>query len=270
MFKRFFQLIFAHSLTRHADLDSPETTVLRSRIIQEKPFLKQFYHECYLSIAKSLPAKLDGPVLELGSGAGFLKEYIPNLLTSEILKMPEMDIILDGTCLPFSTNSLKGIVMIDVFHHIPNIGCFLSDAATCIKPGGVIIMIEPWSTPWSRFVYRHLHHEPFEPEVEEWKLPAGGPLSQANSALPWLVFERDQMKFEKKFPDLHIKEIMLNYPFCYLLSGGVSLRSLIPGHMYKVIRKIEKLTQPWMHSLAMFAKIVIERKVVARDYLRQK
>jgi len=270
MFNRIFQLILTHPLTRHVDLDSPETTVLRSRIIQEKPFLKQFYHECCLSIAESLPAKIDGPVLELGSGAGFLKQYIPNLLTSEILKMPEMDIILDGTCLPFSTNCLKGIVMINVFHHIANIANFLSDATKCIKPGGVIIMIEPWSTPWSRFVYCHLHHEPFEPEVEGWKFPAGGPLSQANSALPWIVFERDQMKFEKKFFDLQVKEIMLNYPFCYFLSGGVSLRSLIPGCMYKVIRKIEKLAQPWMNSLAMFAKIVIERKMAARDDLPQK
>jgi len=144
-----------------------------------KPFLRNFYHECCLSIAQFLPNHIDGPVIELGSGAEFMKEYIPNLLTSDIIKIPDVDLILDGTNLPFSTNTLRGIVMIDVFHHIPNAASIFSDAVVCIKPGGVIIIIEPWSTPWSHFVYRHLHHEPFELDVKEWKLPTGGPLSQA-------------------------------------------------------------------------------------------
>jgi hypothetical protein len=96
--------------------------------------------------------------------------------------------------------------------------------------------------------------------VKEWKLPAGGPLSQANSALPWIIFERDRKKFDKEFPQFQVKEIMLNFPFCYILSGGVSLRSMIPGNMYNVIRKIEDLSLPWMNSLAMFAKIILERK----------
>ena len=71
MLKKLLQLLFAHPLARQIDLDSPETTVLRRQIIQGKPFLKKFYHECYLSIAQSLPNHINGPVVELGSGAGF-------------------------------------------------------------------------------------------------------------------------------------------------------------------------------------------------------
>ena len=261
MLKNFFKLVTVHPLARKIDLDSPETTVLRRQIIQEKPFLKKFYHECYRSIAQSLPNDIYGPVLELGSGAGFLKDYIPNILTSEIIKIPDVDLILDGTNLPFSANTLKGIVMIDVLHHIPDAASFFSDAAACIKPGGVIIMIEPWSTIWSRFVYRQLHHEPFDLDVKEWKLPTRGPLSQANSALPWIIFEKDREKFENEFPQFHIQEIFLNFPFCYLLSGGVSFRASIPGNMYNVIRKIENLSQPWMDSLAMFARVILKHKI---------
>ena len=260
MLKKFFQFLFVHPLARKFDLDSPETTTLRRQIILGKTFLKKFYHECYLSIAQSLPNHINGPVVELGSGAGFLKEYIPNFLTSEIIKVQDVDLILDGTNLPFEANALKGIVMIDVLHHMPNVTSFFSDAAACIKPGGVIIIIEPWSTPWSRFVYRHLHHEPFELDVKDWKLPTGGPLSQANSALPWIIFERERKKFDKEFPQFQVKEIMLNFPFCYILSGGVSFRSMIPGSMYNAVRKIENLCLPWMNSLAMFAKIILERK----------
>ena len=262
MLKRILESLFVHPLARKIDLDSPETTVLRRQIIQGKTFLNKFYRECYLSIAQSLPQYINGPVVELGSGAGFLKEYIPNFLTTEIIKIQDVDLILDGTNLPFSADALKGIVMIDVLHHMPDITSFFADAATCIKPGGVIILIEPWSTVWSRIVYRHLHHEPFKLDVKDWKLPRGGPLSQANSALPWIIFERDRNKFDKEFPQFEVKEIMLNFPFCYILSGGVSLRSIIPGNMYNVIRKIEKLSLPWINSLAMFAKIILERKSV--------
>jgi len=261
MLKKILQLLFVHPLARKVDLDSPETTVLRRQIIQEKTFLKKFYHECYLSIAHALPEHINGPVVELGSGAGFFKEIIPNLLTSEIIKIQDVDLILDGTDLPFSSGALKGIVMIDVLHHMPNVASFFSDAAACIKPGGVIIIIEPWSTLWSRLIYRHLHHEPFKLDVKEWKLPSGGPLSQANSALPWIIFERDRNKFDREFPQFQVKEIMLNFPFCYLLSGGIPFRSMIPGNMYSVIRGIENLALPWMNSLAMFAKIILERKV---------
>lgn len=265
MLAKLLQLLLAHPLAQKIDLDSPETTVLRRQIIQGKPFLRKFYHECYLTIAQSLPNQINGPVVELGSGAGFLKESIPNCFTSEIINIPDVDLVLDGTHLPFSKGALKGIVMIDVLHHIPDVASFFSDAAACLKPGGVIIVIEPWLTLWSRFVYRHLHHEPVELDAKEWKLPIGGPLSQANSALPWIIFERDREKFKKKFPQFQIQEIMINFPFCYLLSGGVSLRSMLPGKMYNVIRKIENLSQPWMNSLAMFAKIILERRPLARD-----
>jgi SAM-dependent methyltransferase len=141
MLKKLLQLLFAHPLARKIDLDSPETTVLRRQIIQGKTFLKKFYHECYLSIAQSLSNHINCPVAELGSGAGFLKEYIPNFLTPGIIKIPDVDLIFDGTNLPFSTDTLKGIVMIDVLHHIPNVASFFSDAAACIKPGGVIIIM---------------------------------------------------------------------------------------------------------------------------------
>lgn len=69
----------AHPLTQGLNLDDPQTTKLRRRIIMEKPFLREVYKEWYTSIIKALPDG-DGAVLELGSGAGFLSEYIPDSL----------------------------------------------------------------------------------------------------------------------------------------------------------------------------------------------
>jgi SAM-dependent methyltransferase len=260
MLRTIIRSLLAHPLARHFDLDSTEAATLRAKIIQEKAFLKKFYIECYLSISSSLPADVSGPVVELGSGGGFFKEYNQSLVTSEILQLPFVDVVLDGQRLPFRDNSLRAIVMLDVFHHLPSVVTFVTEAARCIKPGGSMVMIEPWNTPWSRFVYRNLHHELFDPNAIEWEFCMGGPLSQANQALPWIVFKRDQKIFEQRFSQWEIDEICLQTPFCYLLSGGVSFRSFMPGFLYRSCRRIENLFQPWIDSWAMFAKIVLSLK----------
>jgi len=48
-------------------------------------------------------------------------------------------------------------------------------------------------------------------------------------------------------------------PFRYLLSGGVSLRSLTPVWSFGFWQEIEEGQKPWMGKLAMFAKIVLQR-----------
>src|SRR5437588_13069218 len=87
----------------------------------------------------------------------------------------------------------------------------------------VLLMIEPWVTLWSRFVYTHLHSEPFDPTAAEWGFPISGPLSGANGALPWIIFARDRTAFETFFPQLVIREVTLMMPLRYLASGGVSM-----------------------------------------------
>ena len=121
-------------------------------------------------------------------------------------------------------------------------------------------MIEPWVTPWSRFVWGRLHHEPFLPETTTWKLPEGGPLSGANQALPWILFARDRERFGERLPEWEIASIRVSVPFRYLLSGGVSLRSLTPGWSFDAWRWLEQRLEPWMGTLGTFAKVVLTRR----------
>lgn len=248
----------AHPLTRGLDIDDPCTTELRRQVIQEKSYLRQIYQEWYAAIAAALPAGTE-PVLELGSGAGFLTDFISGLITSEILYCPDVSIVLDGQQLPFADRALRAIVMTNVLHHLPQPRRFFAEAARCVLPGGVVVMIEPWVTAWSRLVYTNLHHEPFDPEAPVWELPSGGPLSNANVALPWIIFERDRGQFERELPEWQIRAIKAGMPFCYLVSGGVSLRSLMPGWSFGYWRQIESSLQPWMKTWAMFAQIVLVR-----------
>jgi SAM-dependent methyltransferase len=248
----------AHPDTRGLDVDDPRLTGLRRRIIVEKSFLRQIYQEWYRSIADSLPSG-DGPILEIGSGAGFLREYIPDLIRSEIFMCPEIDVILNALALPLAEKSLRAIVMTDVLHHLPEPRKFFSEAARCVGVGGRIIMIEPWVSPWSRWIYQRLHSEPFLPDASEWSFPSTGPLSGANGALPWILFERDRVQFERECPEWAIRVIGPQMPFRYLVSGGVSMRSLMPGFAFGMWRGLENMLHPWMKHLAMFARIVLER-----------
>ena len=108
------------------------------------------------------------------------------------------------------------------------------------------------------WVYTRLHPEPFITNAETWEIPSTGPLSGANGALPWLVFRRDRKKYDNLFPMLRIKKIEPFMPISYMLSGGVSMRSLIPGFLYKPMRFIEGLLD--QDACAMFAFIEIERQ----------
>jgi hypothetical protein len=248
----------AHPLTRNLDIDDPQTTHLRQQIIQEKIFLKRIYEEWYRAILGVLPSG-QGAVLELGAGGGFLRDFIPDLITSELFYCPNLKIVMDGLRLPLVAHSLRGLVMTNVFHHVPHIRAFFAEATRCVRPGGVMAMIEPWVTPWSRFIYKKLHHEPFEPETESWDLPRSGPLSGGNDALPWVIFRRDRAQFEQEFPEWRIELIRPMMPFRYLVSGGVAMRGFAPNWSFGFWKQMENILDPWSEQLAMFAQIVLKR-----------
>lgn len=245
--------------TSGLDLDDPATTIERRRILARKKSLRAIYREWYRFLVGALPEG-GGRVLELGSGGGFLAELVPDLVRSEVSPYPWVDLAMDGQELPVRDGALKGIVMTNVLHHIPRPGRFFEEAARCLRPGGVIAMIEPWHTPWSSFVYRRLHHEPFLPDVPDWIAPAGGPLSGANGALPWIILARDRQRFLREYPHLEIRRIEPLMPVSYLLSGGISRRAFVPAAVVSACIRAERAFGGLARSQAMFAAILIERR----------
>jgi SAM-dependent methyltransferase len=245
--------------TRGLSVDDPHTTLARREILRRKAFLRKVYLEWYDLILAALPEP-PGRVLELGSGAAFLKDLLPSLVTSEVVAWEGVALVADARVLPLSTGSLRAVVMTNVFHHVGDARAFLREAARAVRPGGVVAMIEPWVTPWSRFVYGRLHDEPFRPEARGWEFRADGPLSGANGALPWIVFERDRTTFHAEFPEWRVETVQPLMPLRYLLSGGLSMRSLMPGAAFGFWRTMERAASPIMDRVAMFASIVLRRQ----------
>ena len=155
-----------HPLTRGKNLDDPSTTWLRREIIEHKRFLRRIYEEWYTMLAAAVArAGRRRRRWNSARAPGSCHEYIDRLITTEIFRCPDITMVLDACALPFEDRSLRAVVMTDVLHHIPRVRDFFAEAGRCVQPGGVVAMIEPWVTSWSRLIYTKLHHEPFRPDT---------------------------------------------------------------------------------------------------------
>jgi SAM-dependent methyltransferase len=239
-------------------LDDPRTTLAHRDIILHKPFLKKLYEDWYSEFIKGLSHTGKTKVLEIGSGGGFLKDVMPSVTTSDILALPNVDQVFSAEKLPFQDAELGGIVMLNVFHHIPKPYLFLSEAQRCLAKGGKIIMIEPANSALGRFIYKRFHHEPFE-EAGGREIEPGNPLSNSNQALPYIYFERDLEQFENDYPQLKINSVRYHSPFSYVISGGVSRSAMLPFAAYPLVKGVEKLFSPFNKWIGLFCTIEIEK-----------
>jgi SAM-dependent methyltransferase len=244
-----------------SDLDDPQNIYILREIIQRKPFLVKTYKSFYrdlLERIRTIPP--DGKIVELGSGASFLKQYNPQIITSDVLPYDGVDLVFSALDMPFEDNSLSALLMVDVLHHIKDSRQFFREASRCLESGGKIVMIEPSNTCWSSFIYKNFHHEPFNPRGE-WGFEAGGPLSGANMAIPWIIFQRDRRLFSTEFPHLVVRSLKAHTPLSYLISGGLSIRQLLPSELYGLVRFTEWLLSPLNWYLGMFLTIELEKIV---------
>jgi SAM-dependent methyltransferase len=240
------------------DLDDPSATLLHRKILQKKVFLKKLYEDVYRQFINAVEQPENKVLVELGSGGGFIKEVMPNVITSEILNIPGVDKVFSAMDMPFKDGTVDAFFMFDVLHHIGQPRQFFKESLRCLKPGGRIVMIEPANTSWARFVYRNFHHETFDPKAN-WGLETTGPLSQGNGAMPWIIFCRDKKIFENEFPNLKIITIKNHTPFLYLISGGFTLRQLFPGFFYPAARALEYLLSPANNLIGMFMTVILEK-----------
>lgn len=217
------------------DLNSPDRfSQIRARVLG-KASLKLLYHEVYKKYAECLK-RCDvskGIVLEIGSGAGFAKEIIPEITTSDIVEYPGVDLTLDATQMNFPESSVACICMFNVLHHIPDTPAFFKEVLRCLVPGGRIYMVEPYPGWIGAWVYRYLHHENYDPDVQKWEFESKGPVSDGNNALPYVIFERDVEKFKQQFPGLSIARFQPHTPLRYWLTGGLKNWSLLPKWAFR-------------------------------------
>jgi SAM-dependent methyltransferase len=258
----------AHPLARGIALDSAEATLVHSRLIAEKGFLRRLYLHYYrhydAAVARATPG---GIVLEVGAGGSFYSDTRPAVVSLDLRPGARVDILGSALALPLRDESTSAVLLLNVLHHLPDSKAFFRECERVLKPGGRVCLIEPYAGLLSRRLIRPLHHEPWD-ESAAWTIESSGPLSGANMALPSIIFVRDRRQYQDEFPNLPVSRITFHTIALYLLSGGVSMRSFVPGLFFTPALYFEKLFEPagsWLASMMTVELVKRPRMDHARE-----
>ncbi len=244
-------------------MTSPDPELLtHAERIRENRLLHAIYVDMYARLLAEVPPERFPRLLEIGSGAGFLREFAPHALTSDCIAGPGIDRVVDACRLEasFEPAALDAVVGFDVFHHLPDVEGFLRGAARVLRPGGRIALVEPWFTPLGQWFYRLLHHEPSVLDPGDWTLRGEGRLGGANSRLPTSVFGDGIERLRRVAPDLTVIKRAPCHKWVYLLSGGLRLNTRVPRAVGDALLWLDHRTAALDAVAGIFALIVVERR----------
>lgn len=210
---------------------------------RNKPVLQRVYADLYARVAPLLPPASVGPRLELGSGMGAIKEFIPDCITSDIFPHAWLDRIENAYAIKFPDASLGALILFDVWHHLEYPGTALREFQRVLRPGGRLILVEPAASLLGRLVYGVFHHEEvaygspirwfapadFDPEAQNYYAAQGN---------CWRMFGAGRLPPEAV--DWTLRHLDRSAALTYIASGGFSRRQLYPDWAYPIVRGLSR------------------------------
>lgn len=236
------------------------------RAWQANPALRISYAAWYDRVRRALPDPALGPWIEVGSGPGFAREFIPGLLLTDVVKAPWHDRLVSADHLPFADGEVGAVVLFDVLHHLARPATFFAEATRVLRPGGRLILCEPYISPVSHWVYGRFHEEPVDMSVDALAdVGVGGEAKDpftSNQATPTLMFCRDDARaFRQRFPKLVPVAIDRFAGLAYPASGGFSRRPFLPLFLWKALFALDGILPEALFRLFGFRVfVVLERQ----------
>jgi SAM-dependent methyltransferase len=221
-----------------------------------RPELRQVYGEWFARLRAAVAGL--APVVEVGTGPGFFKDFAPDTVATDVLPGPRTDVCCEADRLPFRSGSVGALVLVDTLHHLPRPLQFVAEAARVLKAGGRVAMVEPWITPASWVLYRYLHHEECRIGVDlarPFGHAAKTPLD-GNAAIPWLLLRRLQR--EPAALTVRQREPFVGLP--YLATLGFKLARPLPPVVDGLARVAEVVLRPLAAVLATRVVLVLEKR----------
>jgi SAM-dependent methyltransferase len=238
-------------------LDSP----LDFRAVWErKSVLREIYVDIYRRIAERM---VDGRTLELGSGSGDFKAFVPTAVSSDILVSPWLDLVCDAQRLPFPGECFANIVMVDVLHHLESPLFFFREAERVLRRGGRLIFCEPAITPLSRIFYRLFHREPCDMSIDPLQtgtIRRDRDPYDSNQAIPTLLVTRHRDVLARTVPELSLQQVDWISFWAYPLSGGFQRWSVLPAVAARPLLRLEWRLRRHLGPLAAFRLLAVYEK----------
>jgi len=215
------------------------------RVWSENRALRALNADLYARVAAELPPAALGRRVELGSGPGFARAFIPGIELTDLVRAPWHDGEMSAEALPFADGSVGALVLFDVLHHLPSPRRFFAEAVRVLAPGGRVVMCEPYISALSYPVYKFLHDEPLDMGADplalhdgEGRQDARDPFD-ANQGIPTLLFGRGQAAFAQAFPELSIQRIQHLSGFSCPASGGFSHGPFLPWSLWSLLHRLD-------------------------------
>ena len=245
--------------------DSDEMLAIHSKVLYEKPMMREVFSEFYdacLTADEKYFKLGSGKSIEIGAGVSFFKKQYPHIISTDVKKADNLDMVVDALNMPFENNSIHAIYGINCFHHFPDPDKFFSELERVLEKGCGCVLIDPYYGTVARRFYKKLFDsETFDMTQKEWTNNSMGVMNGANQALSYIVFKRDKKIFEARHPNLEIVvQKPLNNYLRYLLSGGLNFRQILPSYFSALIKLTEFLLIPLNSIFALHHIIVIRKK----------
>ncbi|MBL0328379.1 MAG: class I SAM-dependent methyltransferase [Bacteroidetes bacterium] len=247
------------------DPDSEEMLQIHSKVLYEKPMMREVFAEFYdtcIDLDNKYFMQTHSKRVEIGAGVSFFKKLYPEIISTDIKKADNLDMVVDAQNMPFENNSVRAIYGINCFHHFPNPNLFFKELERVLDRGCGCVLIDPYyGTVAKRFYKKIFDTETFDMNQKEWVNESLGFMNGANQALSYIVFKRDKAKFEAMYPRLEIViQKPLNNYMRYVLSGGLNFRQILPSFFSPVIKLFEFMFIPFNSIFALHHIIVIRKK----------
>jgi SAM-dependent methyltransferase len=220
-----------------------------------RPELRAVYHEWFAQLLRCVEGL--HPIVEIGAGPGFFQEYCPQLISTDVVPTPYVDVVCDAGSLPFQSGSVGALVIVDVLHHLLQPLEFLAEAGRILHPGGRLAMIEPWITVPSYLLYRYFHHEECSLAVDV-RRPFGDLGKRAfdgNATIPFKLLKQ----FEPGTSTLRLLQAEPFLALPYLATLGFQRARPIPHTLIGMARVCERFLSPLRKFVATRILIVWER-----------
>ncbi len=210
----------------------------------EKPLLGMVYRDLFDKMLPFMVDGKDGKTIELGSGIGQIKEILPNCITTDMFPNERIDQVESVYDLSFADEELSNVIMLHVFHHLRYPGTALGELYRVIKPGGRVIILEPYISLLGRLVYGPLHHEAIGmKDVIEWDAPMefsseDDSYYAAQGNATRIFWKHEIIRALDGWGSVSIKRYSA---IPYILSGGYSKPQMYPTWALGIMKGIDKV-----------------------------